>query len=83
MNKRIKTGGRTTGTPNKVTKEIRDKFQLLVEDNIDKLQKDMDNLEPKDRIKVLIELSKFVLPTLKATDVNFDSDKIINISFRE
>jgi len=73
--------GRPTGTPNKVTKEIRDKFKLLVEDNIDKLQTDLDQLEPKERIKLLLELSKFVVPTLKATDLSIDSD--VTISFDE
>lgn len=65
-----KTGGRKVGTPNKVTNDLREKFSLLLEDNIDKLQSDLDLLEPKDRIKVLIEVSKFVIPTLKATDTN-------------
>ena len=64
-----KYGGREKGTPNKITIEIREKFTLLVDNNIDRLQEDIDKLAPKDRIKILIELSKFVLPTLKATEI--------------
>ena len=68
-----KFGGRIKGTTNKTTAELRDKFTLLIESNFDKLQKDIDLLEPKDRIKTIIDLAKFVLPTLKATDITTDS----------
>ena len=74
METRIKTGGRKAGTPNKITKDLREKFKLLIEDNVDKLQNDIEQLEPKDRIKVLIDLSKFVLPTLRATDIKTNTD---------
>jgi hypothetical protein len=64
-----KFGGRSKGTPNKTTGEIRNEFQLLISNNIEVLQKDIEALEPKERIKTIIELSKFVLPTLKAIEV--------------
>ena len=65
-----KFGGREAGTPNILTNEIREKFTFLVQSNIDKLQNDLDLLEPKERLKIIIELSKFVLPTLKATELS-------------
>ena len=61
--------GRPAGSSNLATKEVRDRFNLLVENNIDKLQKDISSLEPFQRIKVIIELSKFILPTLKSVDI--------------
>jgi len=64
-----KYGGREKGTPNKITSEIREKFTLLVVNNIERLQDDINTLEPKDRIKMIIELSKFVLPSLKAMEI--------------
>jgi len=33
------------------------------------MQNDIKELEPKDRLKILLELAKFVLPTLKATEL--------------
>jgi hypothetical protein len=70
----IKTGGRTKGTANKTTAEVRKQFSLLLENNFDKLQNDIDALEPKDRIKTILELAKFVLPTLKTMELVDDND---------
>ena len=70
-----KFGGREKGTPNKITSEIREKFTLLVDNNIDRLQEDINQLEPRDRIRMLLELSKFVLPTLRATEISNNDEK--------
>jgi len=83
MAKGIKTGGRKPGTPNRTTKEIREIFQNIVENNLDQIQEDIEELEPMARLRVIIELSKFVLPTLRATDVSFNDKETIEISFRD
>jgi len=74
MAKDYKTGGRKRGTPNKITAEIRDKFTKLLEDNFDSIQNDLNTLEPKDRIRLMFELAKFVIPTLKATEINTNTE---------
>lgn len=76
---RKKTGGRDKGTLNKTTAELREKFTLLIESNFNKLQTDIDLLEPKDRIKTILELTKFVIPTLKATDLTVESEQFVNM----
>ena len=65
----IKTGGRTAGTLNKTTTEIREHYQNLVSNNLEQLDNDLKSLEPLQRLKMIIELSKFVVPTLKATEL--------------
>lgn len=65
-------GGRTKGSKNKSTSEVRAAFQRLVEQNIQQLEKDLEQLEPVQRVKMIIELSKFVLPTLKASEIEMD-----------
>ncbi len=70
MAKGIKTGGRKVGTANKTTAEIRDHFQNLISDNLALLNVDLKTLDPLQRLKIIIELSKFVVPTLKATELN-------------
>jgi len=39
-----KTGGRTKGTPNKATQEVRNLFEQLVRDNLSQLQKTLRHL---------------------------------------
>lgn len=67
-----KFGGRKKGTTNRDTLIIREKFQSLVEDNLKVLQADLDKLKPFERVKLIIELGKFVLPTLKAIEIQAD-----------
>ena len=70
-----KFGGRKSGTSNKDKTNIRTTFQLLVENNLDAIQSDLDCLKPFDRVKVIIDLAKFVLPTLKAIDFSDSNNK--------
>ena len=67
------------GVPNRTTQEIREKIKDIIDDNIEKFQNDIDQLEPKERLKVLIDLSKFILPTLKAVDMQTEN---INDNFK-
>lgn len=62
--------GTRKGIPNRVNHEVRKSFQLLVENNLERLQNDLDELEPKDRIKIILEMAKFILPTLQAVSVD-------------
>ena len=78
MAKGIKTGGRTAGAVNKTTTEIREHFQNLVSNNLEQLNEDIKSLEPLQRLKMIIELSKFVVPTLKATELTTGSENGIN-----
>jgi hypothetical protein len=67
-----KTGGRTAGTENKVTKDIRAMFKGLVEDNLEKLQTDINALKGPERVKYTLEMAKFCIPTLKSVDYKGD-----------
>ena len=83
-----KFGGRKAGTQNKDTAEIRANFQYLIENNLEQLETDLKELKPFERIKVILELSKFVLPTLKATELSTATENgfnpiVINITSPE
>ena len=62
--------GTRKGVGNRVTNEVRKSFQFLVENNLERLQNDLDELEPKDRIKFILEMARFILPTLQAVSVD-------------
>ncbi len=70
-----KLGGRKPGSKNKTTEEIRGKFSELLENNLETIQQDLDKLEPEERLRILLSLSKFVLPTLKTTELKGNKDQ--------
>ena len=63
-----KYGGREKGVSNKVTSDVRERFQMLVEGNLEQLQDDFEQLKPAERVKFTLEMAKFCLPTLKSID---------------
>jgi len=75
--------GRKAGSLNRATKDIRDAFSLLIENNIDTLQKDLDSLEPKERVKLLLDMAQFVVPKLRSIDLKTDEEEIVTIDFNE
>ena len=58
------------GVPNKASSQVREAFKQLVENNLERLQSDLDELEPKDRIRFILEMARFILPTLQAVSVD-------------
>ena len=58
------------GVPNRTTQQVRKAFQLLVENNLPKMQNDLDSLEPKDRIKFMLDMAKFILPQLQSISID-------------
>ncbi|MFI0490059.1 hypothetical protein [Flavobacterium sp.] len=75
--------GRPAGSVNKTTAEIRERFQNLVSNNLEQLDNDLKTLKPLQRLKMIIELLKFVVPTLKATELTTGGEMqtVIKIGF--
>ncbi len=65
-------GGRTHGAVGKVTTKIKEAFSELLENNLERLQDDLDSLEPKDRLKIILELASYTTPKLKAVEMKAD-----------
>ena len=62
----IKYGGRQKGTPNRLTREVRDILKDVVYQELSLVQENLSKLEPKDRIDLLIKLIPFVCPKRKS-----------------
>ena len=80
--------GRKAGTPNKATTEIKEAFQMLLEDNLPTLQRDISSLEAKERVKFMLELASFIIPKMKSVDLKEKTETILidfseDISFEE
>ena len=59
--------GRPKGAKNKINGQMRDLIQQLFDDNFERIQQDMEELEPKDRLKFLSDLLPYLLPKLQST----------------
>ena len=70
----INRSGRKSGSTNKTTTEIRKKYLELIENNFEQLETDLQTLKASERVKAIIELSKFILPTLKATEMSLSNE---------
>jgi len=57
-----------------VTTEIRKKYLELIQNNFEQLETDLQTLKASERVKAIIELSKFILPTLKATEMSLNNE---------
>ena len=80
------TNGRPKGAINKTTKEIREAYQKLTEDNLDNMsmwiaQVAADN--PEKALDIMIRLSEYVIPKLARQEVvgQDGTDLFKNISF--
>ena len=58
------------GVPNKASSQVREAFKQLVESNLPQMQSDLDSLKPNDRLRFILDLAKFILPTLQAVSVD-------------
>lgn len=85
--KRVKTGGRTKGTPNKISKVTKDVISSLLDDYNEsgKMQEDFDALDPKDRLVVAEKLMQYVMPKLQSAsvDMSVEKEKTIEDQLRE
>ena len=75
--------GRPKGSVNKSSNEIRETFQFLLSNNLEKIQDDLNELEPRDRIKLLLDLASFIIPKMKSVDLKAEKAETILIDFSE
>lgn len=70
-----KYGGRSKNTPNKITSEVRSKISKILDNNINQVEQDLKELQPKDRLNILLQLMKFIVPTLKQVEVDYQEQE--------
>ena len=72
------------GIPNKTTQEIRDAFQLLIENNQDKMQLWLTETaieEPARALEIILKMSEYIVPKLSRSEVKAEiTDKSIVIN---
>lgn len=73
-NKYGNRNGRPKGATNKSSNKIRDAYTKLLEENIDVIKEDIEKLKPAERVRFFLDLSKYIIPTLKATEHDISDD---------
>jgi len=81
---RNKTGGRQKGTSNKTTASLRSVIHGIVERQFETLESDLQEMEAKDKLSIVLKLIEYVLPKQRETKIDFNSlsdaeiDELIN-----
>ena len=68
--------GRTAGTPNKITKEVRSNLEALIEGIVGSI--DINELDINQRIKVLQIALQYTLPRLQAIAIQQQQEPQLN-----
>jgi hypothetical protein len=83
----INREGRPKGVPNKSTKQIREAYQKLTEDNLENMSIWLAQIaadDPKSALDMMLRLSEYIIPKLARTEVtgNEGQDLFQNIKFQ-
>lgn len=73
---RGRMGGRQKGTPNKVTSTVKEWLTQLIDKNRRQMERDIKDLEPKDRLQILERLMQYVVPKQQAVQAEIDFNKL-------
>jgi hypothetical protein len=72
-----KTGGRTAGTPNKVSGELRNTLKAIVASELESLPQTLGELPPRERLELVIKLLPFCMPKVESISGKYDASSII------
>jgi len=71
--------GKPKGAENKIKKDIKQAYQMLIEKNLDNLTLWLDSIaqkEPEKAFKLIIELSEYVLPKHARIEANVKDERL-------
>ena len=64
--------GRPLGAVNKTTQTLRNRLNLFVDRNFDDLQKEYNNLEPMQKMQMMVALLPYITPKLSAVSAELE-----------
>lgn len=73
--------GRKPGTKNKASESLRNRINDIIDNNLGRVQQDLDSLEPKDRLNFFEKLLQYALPKLQSEAGNPETSEnsIVNL----
>jgi hypothetical protein len=77
--------GRKKGSKNRTTEEMRQFIQDVVDKNFDRLEEDLDIMNPTNRWLVLQKLTNYFMPVLSKNDNTNDNtgEITINVKYKD
>lgn len=69
MQKRVKTGGRVAGTPNKTPSETKELLKTVLGKEVEKLSSLLAKLEPLERVNALAKLLPYIIPKQQQQEI--------------
>jgi len=69
--------GRPKGARNKITTEVKQKIDQIINNNIEKFESDLEDLEPKDRLMIMTRLLEYVLPKNRNIEIDLQEMPVI------
>ena len=69
-------GGRAKGTPNRVTATAKEWLTALIDKNRHQIERDLKQLEPKERLHILEKLMQYVIPK---SPINIEQNNNIDL----
>lgn len=57
-----------TGSPNRTKKDLEQRVKQLVEGNIAQVKRDLKAMKPRERVRAIVDLMRYVLPAKRAVD---------------
>lgn len=75
--------GRPKGSPNKETKELKERTKKLLDLALETFEDDLAELDPMDRINVTLKLMEYHIPKLKAVEKTVSLDHLSNEEVEE
>ena len=71
-----KTGGREPGTQNKVTRDLKNWIQAMIDGNRVQLEADLKALEPRERWNIIEKLMQYTIPKMQNVQATLELDKL-------
>ena len=62
--------GRPVGSKNKSTILVKNTIASILDDNVELFKEKLQRLNDKDFVRAYMDLTKYVIPTMKAVEVN-------------
>jgi len=72
----IKTGGRKAGTPNRITKELRETLKGVIDAELSQIAGTLEKLPARDRLDVVIKLMPYCMPKVDSINGRYDRDPL-------